>query len=473
MTHQNSDLFMTGLSVLVSQKVVGVPAGIASMDPRMTGFMHSEDGGLTVAANERTTVVGVFPRRDQAERAITDLEAAGFRDDQIGLAMKDGQTSNVAGRASNDADSGLGGATTGAVVGGVLGAVAALVIPGIGPVVALGTLGTVLTGVAVGAGLGALAGGLVDMGVPHDEAKYYDEEFTSGRAIVTVNAGTRYNVAQNILRAAGGYDIETRGISPAAGGSASGRTAAQAPAAVRTAQPAQHAQPTQPARTSTPSSHERQDERTIQLREEELLAQKQRVQSGEVEIRKEVVTETRTIEVPVSREELVIERHDVNRRTSDQPIGEGETIRIPLSEEQVSMQKRTVVTGEVEVGTRSVQETRQVSGTVRHEELRVDKDQEATTGAHRWEDAMPTYRQHWQSNYSTKGRWEDYEPGYRYGFDQFNSGRYSGRQWAQVEPEFRSDWTKRNPDKPWDGVMNSIKHAWDHMVGSASAATRR
>ena len=169
-----------------------------------------------MATNERTTVVGVFPRREQAERAITDLEAAGFRDDQIGLAMKDGQTSNVAGRAA-DSDGGMGGAATGAVVGGVLGAVAAFVIPGVGPVVALGTLGTVLTGAAVGAGIGALAGGLIDMGVPDEEAHYYDEEFTSGRAIVTVNAGNRYNVAQNILRAAGGYDIQTRNLGTATG----------------------------------------------------------------------------------------------------------------------------------------------------------------------------------------------------------------------------------------------------------------
>lgn len=209
------------------------------------------------------------------------------------------------------------------------------------------------------------------------------------------------------------------------------------------------------------------------MREEELLAQKQRVQTGEVEVRKEVITETRTIEVPVSREELVIERHDVNRRASDKPIGESETIRIPLSAEQVNIQKRTVVTGEVEVGTRQVQETRQVSGTVRHEELRVEGEQPRATGSRRWEDVLPTYRQHWQTNHSTAERWDDYEPAYRYGFDQYNTGQYSGRSWEQLEPDFRTDWSNRYPDKPWDRAVDSIKHAWNHLTSDSSVSTRR
>jgi hypothetical protein len=164
-------------------------------------------------AIERSTVVGVFERRDQAERAYEALISAGFRDDQIGLAVRGQEASNVAGRSAEETAGDAGGAAvTGAVVGGALGAVAALAIPGIGPVFALGTLGTALAGAAVGAGLGALAGGLIGMGVPEDEARYYDDEFRAGRTIVTVNAGSRYNDAQNVLRREGAYDVETRGL---------------------------------------------------------------------------------------------------------------------------------------------------------------------------------------------------------------------------------------------------------------------
>jgi NADPH:quinone reductase-like Zn-dependent oxidoreductase len=76
--------------------------------------------------NQRTTVVGVFDRRDQAERAVTALEAAGFRDDQIGLAMRGEAGGNVAGRSAEEStEHAGGGAATGAVLGGVLGAIAA------------------------------------------------------------------------------------------------------------------------------------------------------------------------------------------------------------------------------------------------------------------------------------------------------------------------------------------------------------
>jgi len=50
------------------------------------------------------------------------------------------------------------------------------------------------------------------------------------------------------------------------------------------------------------------DEQTLRLREEELRVSKERVQTGEVQVHKRVVTELQTMQVPVEREELVIER---------------------------------------------------------------------------------------------------------------------------------------------------------------------
>src|SRR5690242_19419983 len=251
--------------------------------------------------NQRTTVVGVFDRREQAERAVTALEAAGFRDDQIGLAMRGEAGGNVAGRSAEESTQHAGGgAATGAVLGGVLGAIAALVIPGVGPVLALGTLGTVLAGAAVGAGVGALAGGLMGMGVPEEEARYYDEEFQAGRAIVTVNARSRYNEAQNVLRSEGGHDIETRGARAAA--------TQPAPTAAATERASTAGAPTPADRAPTSESAD-----TLKLREERLQVDKERVQTGQVEIGKRVVEEQKTMEVPITREEVVIERRPVNR----------------------------------------------------------------------------------------------------------------------------------------------------------------
>jgi uncharacterized protein (TIGR02271 family) len=112
----------------------------------------------------------------------------------------------------------------------------------------------------------------------------------------------------------------------------------------------------------------------IQLREEELHAQKQFVETGEVRVRKEVITEQRTIEVPVQREEIVIERHaPTGAHISSTDIRPGEEIRIPLRRERVTVEKRPVVKEEVTVGRRVVQGTERVGGEVHREEVRVER----------------------------------------------------------------------------------------------------
>lgn len=116
----------------------------------------------------------------------------------------------------------------------------------------------------------------------------------------------------------------------------------------------------------------------MQLREEELRAQTTSVETGRVRLAKEVVAEQRTLEVPVTREEVLIERRPVDRAPSETPIGESdETIRVPVREEQVSVEKRPVVTEEISLGTRAVQETQRVTDTVRREEARVESSGEA------------------------------------------------------------------------------------------------
>lgn len=118
-------------------------------------------------------------------------------------------------------------------------------------------------------------------------------------------------------------------------------------------------------------------DQTLQLREEELTARKRSVETGEVTLSKDVVSEQRSLDVPVTREEVMIERHPVDRRPSDRPIsGSGQTISVPVHEEQVRAEKRTVVYEEVGLDKRAVQQTEHVSDTVRREELVIGKDGE-------------------------------------------------------------------------------------------------
>ena len=179
-----------------------------------------------MTTEQRQHVVAAFESREHAERALDDLRAAGFRDDDIGWAMRHEEAPEGV---ENKADDAAGGAVTGAVAGGALGALGAAaamaLIPGIGPFIGGGILATILTGAGAGAAAGGLLGALTGIGVSEDEAQYYDEEFRSGRAVMTVNAGDRYDEARAILRRHGGYDYETlRGGAATTGGVTTGGT---------------------------------------------------------------------------------------------------------------------------------------------------------------------------------------------------------------------------------------------------------
>jgi hypothetical protein len=85
------------------------------------------------------------------------------------------------------------------------------VIPVVGPAIAAGTLGIVVSNAAAGAGIAGLVGALVGAGIPQEEASYYQSEFESGRTIVTVQAANRRGEAVSILSTNGAYDMSTRG----------------------------------------------------------------------------------------------------------------------------------------------------------------------------------------------------------------------------------------------------------------------
>src|SRR5687768_18593241 len=105
------------------------------------------------------TVVGLFDQFSDAQNAVRDLEGAGFERRHISIIANRGDQSDSMGTAERSGDAGdagdtAGGAATGAMVGGAVGLIAglaALAIPGIGPVLAMGPLATALTGAGVGA----------------------------------------------------------------------------------------------------------------------------------------------------------------------------------------------------------------------------------------------------------------------------------------------------------------------------------
>jgi uncharacterized protein (TIGR02271 family) len=81
---------------------------------------------------------------------------------------------------------------------------------------------------------------------------------------------------------------------------------------------------------------------TMQAREEELQVRKDSIQTGEVRLRKEVHTEHKTIHVPVTKEEIVIERHPSSGCTvAASEAGQRDEIRVPVKEEQVHVEAKS------------------------------------------------------------------------------------------------------------------------------------
>jgi hypothetical protein len=164
------------------------------------------------------TVVALFEEYRDATRAVSALRAEGFSDSDISFLtpesahqMADEGTHGSL-RSDNDSPITAGeGAMMGGLTGLVVGAGAAL-IPGIGPVLAIGPLGMALSA-AVGAGMGAVAGPLVDslvgIGAPQGDAEVYAEALKRGHTVVAVRTGeSRIERVEDIFMRQGAEDIE-------------------------------------------------------------------------------------------------------------------------------------------------------------------------------------------------------------------------------------------------------------------------
>ncbi len=140
--------------------------------------------------------VGVFSNRRDAEAALGELRHAGFPMRQVSLVGRDtdGQgRGDVTDRTKTD-EGAKGGAATGGILGGLGGllvGLGALAIPGVGPVIAGGTLATALATAAAGGAIGAAAGGLtgalVGLGIPDDRARHYNDRVNRGDYLVMVD----------------------------------------------------------------------------------------------------------------------------------------------------------------------------------------------------------------------------------------------------------------------------------------------
>ncbi|GAC1424768.1 MAG: YsnF/AvaK domain-containing protein [Ktedonobacteraceae bacterium] len=271
-----------------------------------------------MAMTEESMVIGVFRDHALAERAIDELRHAGFRNDQINLL----------------------GHTSGNALGGVMNL--------------FSRKSTTHDTVA------AAPNELASSGIAQEDMPFYQRELEAGSFVVTVQPYGHQKEASDILYRHGAYDASAD-TTRLGGGN-----------------------------------------RVVPIREERLQVNKQVVQTGEVIIHKRVITENKTFTVPVTREEVTIERlpaksrpvattdaalaHDetlASKHTNTEQaishivdggemLNNGGTIRIFVREEQVTLNKQTVVVEEIVVRKQQVQEIQRISDTVKHEEVRVE-----------------------------------------------------------------------------------------------------
>ena len=280
-----------------------------------------------MAITNNAAVVGVFRDHSLAESAIHELQQAGFSNEQIALLERGGNSNAFSGLRN-----------------------------------LFSTQSTPATTHSTDI--------LTNLNIPETAKDYYQHEVDAGNSVLVVYANERLQEARTILHHHGAYNAESTPIEM--GGT-----------------------------------------RVIPIRHEELQVNKQVVPTGEIRIHKRIITEQKTFTVPVTREELFIEHIPFTQSStaqiqvdqpdtlvqrpltdgdgmqnqvspssppsstmsstvlSDEALKDGGTLRIVLHEDQVTINKQTVVTEEVFIRKDLIEETRQLTDTARHEEISV------------------------------------------------------------------------------------------------------
>ncbi|HEY9871817.1 MAG TPA: general stress protein [Candidatus Obscuribacterales bacterium] len=155
-----------------------------------------------MAVSDQKRAVGVFANREEVEQAVNELKDSGFSMDKVSIIAKDAGAGDHVGGAEmsdrvgdqdvNTATAAVADAVTGATWGTVLVGLSSLAIPGVGPIVAAGSLGvamvTNLAGIAIGtASSDGLVRAMTDLGIPEEQARGYSDRLHLGKYLAIVD----------------------------------------------------------------------------------------------------------------------------------------------------------------------------------------------------------------------------------------------------------------------------------------------
>jgi stress response protein YsnF len=268
---------------------------------------------MATTSTENKTVVGLFDDFQSAQGASERLESAGVARDNISI---------IAGNESGKYEQYVSGtgevgketgkrAATGAAIGGGLGLLAgltALVIPGVGPIIAAGPIAAGLTGAGIGAAAGGLIGGLTSAGISETDANYYAEGVRRGGVLVMVRTTEEMaDKAAEILDDAGAKDVDEK----AREWRSSGWTPSGAVSSSDVRVSGQQRK----------SPKDVEGTQSVPVIKEELHVGKRTVERGGVRIYSRIETEPVEEQVTLRDENVTVERRPVNREATKADLG--------------------------------------------------------------------------------------------------------------------------------------------------------
>lgn len=142
---------------------------------------------------ERQVAMCVFCAPEDARDAVAALKAAGFPPEVVRFLAPETDAASV--QAVSKPEKAGAGAAAGALAAGLPGG---------------------LAGWLIGLSTVAIPGALVGMGIPHDEARYYEQEVRGGRSLVAVRDGGRAAEADQVMHCHAGYDVQHGLYAPSA-----------------------------------------------------------------------------------------------------------------------------------------------------------------------------------------------------------------------------------------------------------------
>jgi len=348
------------------------------------------------------TIVALYDDMGTARKVVDELVKNGISRTAISLAANDsgGEFKKLSeGVDSQHVNAGEGsafGAAVGALTG-ILVSLGALVIPGVGPVLAAGPIMAALGSTAVGAGIGAAAGGLlgalVGAGVPEEDAHFYSEGVRRGGTLVMVNSpDDNARTAYDIMQRHGAADINERGTAWRKEGWQKFDQNAQPynqNTSVRETRTTRQAQP------AAQTNRNLAGESVVPVVNEEIQVGKRQVEGGGVRINTQMVEKPVQEQVQLREEHVNVERRPVNREVTrgDLAAFEEGVIEVTATSEQAVVSKQARVVEEIVVSKDVANRTETINDSVRQTEVQVEQIPAGNQRTARVEDTNVTRNQ--------------------------------------------------------------------------------